>query len=295
MQKSTQAFLILLLAPLLWGLTFPIMKVVVGNYSPLLFVLWRFWLAAVFMLPIIPFISRKSHWGRFELYSGIGIGVINSGAFLLQAIALVYIGSSRTAFLSGMNVVLVPLLLPLFRLGKPRPIELLAAFICLGGIYLMGGDPELSHLNKGDVLVIVSAFCVAISIIVTEKVTHKSSNFVSLTFYQLIATGFIPLLFLDKSTNYFPASWTFWLGALYCAILATVIPTWLQLKYQKYVGSATVAIIFSLEAVTATVFAGFFGESISLHTLGGGALILFSCIIPPLYNSLFAKFKPTTK
>lgn len=286
MQKNRQAFFILLLAPVLWGLTFPIMKIFVVSYSPLLFVLWRFWLAAIFMLPLIPFYASRNNWQGYDFYSGIIIGIINSGAFVLQAIALLYIGSSRTAFLAGMNVVLVPLLMPLFKLAKPRRVELFAASVCLGGIYLMGGDPELTHMSKGDLLVIVSALCVAASIIVTEKVSRQSSNFFSLTFYQLLTTGFVPVLFLNKTTNYFPHSWAFWGGVLYCSILATIIPTWLQLKYQKYVGSATVAIIFSLEAVTATFFAWLWGKKISIHTLSGGCLILASCIIPELYKKL---------
>ena len=219
------------------------------------------------------------------------IGILNSGAFVLQAIALKTVDSSRTAFLSGMNVVMVPLLLPFFAMGKPKVIEMIGALICLAGIYLIS-DANLSEFDLGDLMVIASAVCVAIGIIIAEKASLVSHNLALLTFYQIIFTCLVPIVVLGKNSFELPDSQLFWWSAVYCALMATVIPLFLQLKYQKYVGSSKIAIIFSLEALTATLCAWLMGEKVTLNVLVGGGLILLSALISDIWNLTFGKATP---
>lgn len=262
----------------MWGITFPLIHEVVSNYSPSLFVLWRFILAALVML--FPFIDawRRRQFSRIDIGYGLAIGIVNSGAFVLQAQSLLYIDSARAAFLTGMNVVMVPLLLPFFALGRPKLIDLAAAVICLFGIYLISGA-DFRNFDDGDWLVIASALCIAIGIIITEKASLISKNLKLLTFYQIIFTTLLPFGVLGNQVMIIPHSQLFWWGAVYCAVIATALPLFLQLKYQKYVGSSKVAIIFSLEAVTATFCAWLAGEKITANIISGGLIILASSLL----------------
>ena len=174
-------------------------------------------------------------------------------------------------------------------MGKPRGIEIAAAVCCLCGIYLIS-DASLADFSYGDLLIIGSALCIALGIIVTEKASLVSHNLLLLTFYQIAFTLLLPLYLLGKQVLLIPANGLFWWGVIYCGIFATVVPLFLQLKYQPLVGSNKVAIIFSLEALTATLCAWLVGEPIASSVLGGGIVVLFSALL----HDLWALFKPSS-
>ncbi len=284
MNRELKAYLILLTVPVMWGITFPLMHRIVAGYAPSLFVFWRFILAALVMLPI--FISavskRKLNW--VDVRYGLIIGILNSGSFILQAMSLKYMDSSRAAFLTGINVVMVPFLLPLFNMGRPRVIEVVAALFCLWGIYLISGAGLHGHFGRGESLVILSALCIAVGIICAEKSSLVSHNLKLLTFYQILFTSLIPGFILAPHNIVIPDNSMFWWSILYCAVIATVIPFFLQIKYQRVIGSNKAAIIFSLESVTATFFAYWMGESIKSSVLIGGIVILFSTVLGDVYK-----------
>jgi drug/metabolite transporter (DMT)-like permease len=285
MTKELKAFFILLIIPLLWGITFPILHKVVADYSPSLFVLWRFILATILILPLFIASVLKRQLNKRDLSYGFAIGVLNSGAFVFQGYALLHMSSSQAAFLTGINVVMVPFLLPLFGLKRPQVIEIVAACLCLYGIYWIS-DAKFDHLDHGDGLIILSALCIALAIIVTERASSKPHSLKLLTFYQIVFTILLPAGVLPKHDWIIPHSWLFWFGVIYCAIAATVIPLYLQMKYQKYVGSNKVAIIFSLESLTATLAAYFMGETINHRIIIGGGIILLSSILVDLWKLL---------
>ena len=135
MSKQFHAYLMLILISVIWGATFPIIHNSVQNISPILFVLVRFGLAGIFLLPFI--------WRQFRqkdtasLKFGILLGIVNSGTFILQSMALQTVDSARTGFLTAIYIILVPLMLPLFGFRKPTLSECLAAVVCLYGVYII--------------------------------------------------------------------------------------------------------------------------------------------------------------
>ncbi len=292
MNRELKAYLILLTIPVMWGITFPLMHKIVALYAPSLFVFWRFILAALIMSPLFisTIIKRKFKWG--DVRYGLILGVLNSGSFILQAMSLRYMDSSRAAFLTGVNVVMVPFLLPLFKMGRPKIIEIVAALFCLWGIYLISGAGLNGHFGRGELLVILSALCIALGIVVAEKSSLVSHNLKLLTFYQILFTSLIPGFILAPHNIVLPHNHLFWWSIVYCAILATVIPFFLQIKYQRVVGSNKAAIIFSLESVTATFFAYWMGESISSSVLVGGFVILFSTVMTDAYKVIIKRLTP---
>lgn len=286
MNIKLKAFLILMTIPLLWGITFPLMHIVLANSSANLFVFWRFLLAGLVLLPVLHLAISRKKARAVDFKYGLIIGLINSGSFVFQGMALQHEDSARAAFITGINVVMVPLLLPLFAMGRPKLAELIAAGLCLVGIYVIS-DAKFTELNYGDLLVLLSSICIALGIILVEKASKVSYSLKLLTFYQIIFTAVAPFMILKGQVFTFPIGQLFWWSLLYCAIFATVIPIFLQLKYQPVLGSSKSAIIFSLEAVFATFFAWLFGEPISDNVILGGIIILFSAVMTDIYKIFF--------
>lgn len=284
MKAQHKAFFMLLLIPLLWGVTFPLMHRVLAHMSVNLFVFWRFLLAGLLMSPILLYSWRKNTLTMRDLKYGLLIALSNSGAYVFQGMALQHDESARAAFLTGVNVILVPLLLPLFGMRRPRVIELLAAVICLSGIYVISGV-NINHVNYGDILVFCSAVFIAIGIILVERASIKSNNIKLLVFYQIIFTPIIPLVILKGNCWDVPLDYPlFWVAVIYCAVIATVLAISLQLKYQAAVGSSKAAIIFNFESVAASFAAWMMGESISSSVLIGGAIIILSAMLTDVYK-----------
>ena len=284
MPKNTAcAHMRLLLVTALWGATLPIIHDFDANYSSVLFVFLRFAIAAIVMFP---FIYRKINLSDMgSLKYGFILGVINSCIYLFQTTSLKTISSPHAAFILSVYVILVPILLPIFGFRKPKIIECVAAIICLYGVYILNGT-KISTLKIGDAWIIASAVSVAISMIIIAIAITKVKSILLFSFYQIIFSTFLPLIILIYHPVTIPHTIGFWISVGYCALFATVIAFTLQLKYQSQVGASKAALIFSLEAVFASIIACLMGETISMRIIVGGVIILLSVMFIDIVNSV---------
>lgn len=290
MSSSVRAFLFMLLVPVFWGLTFPIMRLALENSSTHQFVFWRFLAATFMLLPTLVLIISRKKFNRKDFAFGIILGFINGGVFVTQGLALQDSDSTRTALIMSMNVVIVPLLLPLFGMNRPRFSELLASAICLFGIYMIAeGDIAKSSVSNADLWALCSALLIALAIIFTEKISRSSRNFSLLIFSQTLFTMCVPISISSTQTFVMPLETTFWLAIGYCAFFATIIPTFLQFKYQYVLGASKTAIILSLESVAAAFFAYAMGESITNAEIIGGVFIVIGSIYSDASRMLIHK------
>lgn len=104
MRTQRLGLLALLLVTAVWGTTFPAMKQLTSDLSALQIIWLRFGMAALVLLPL--------WWGmrRAEWRWGLGLGVLNFVAFWLQIEGLHHTTSNRNAFVTGLNVLIVPLI-----------------------------------------------------------------------------------------------------------------------------------------------------------------------------------------
>lgn len=246
------------------------------------FVFIRFILAGVLLLPI--FLFSRYRFDKYALVFGIILGIINSGTFVFQAYALELTSTSRVAFLTALNIIMVPFLAPCFGLKLPKIIDLIAACIAIIGVYIISGA-NFKHLNLGDLYVLLSALCIAIGIIIVDIASRKTTQYKLFTFYQIIITAFIPFVNSYK-TNYTQAISMpiVWLIILYCVIFATVIALVLQVKYQQFVSVNKVALILSLETLFGVFFAYLWGDTITVDVLIGGGILFFGVIVTDIYK-----------
>ena len=284
MQKSTIANLCLALVAIIWGATFPLIRNAVADIDPSVFVWMRFLLAAVVLIPFI--INTIKHTNRDILLSAAILGIVNSVAYLSQTIGLQTVHSAKAAFITGTYVVIVPFLLPLFKLGRPTRLEWIATLIALCGLYILTGA-DLIALNIGDLWILLSAIIIAIGITYLQRITKRISNFRLLAFYQILFTVPLPLLFTTKVNTAALFNPSVIVALLFCAIFATSLALFLQTKYQKYTTATKAALIFCLEPIFASIFSALFNnEPLTTHIVIGGLVILLSLLIPILLPSI---------
>jgi drug/metabolite transporter (DMT)-like permease len=272
-----RADLAMLLVTLFWGLTFPLIRSAVSTLDPLVFVVLRFSLALVVFLPFVVFSARVRRSLRAAVFPGLILGLLAGGGYITQTLGLTSISAGRAAFITGLSVILVPLLSPIFRAGRPRRIEILAALTATLGLFLLT-DPRAGGITRGDLLVLACAAIYAVYIHVLQIFLRRQPDSVALAFLQIVgiaalAGACLPLADLGP-LRFTPMAWV---ALLFTATFATGGTTWLQTHFQGRTTPQRTALIFSMEPVFATLFAYLMlGEVLS--TLGqlGALLILIS-------------------
>ena len=192
---------------------------------------------------------------------------------------LLYTTASKSAFITGLSVVLVPLLSLALSRVLPRPSSVLAVVLAAGGLYVLT-SPGAMGINKGDLLTLGCAAAFALHIVTTERAAPRHDP-ISLAFWQIVTTALActALMGLLESPRLSLAPWT--LAALVITgVLATALAFAVQMWAQRRTSATHVAVIFTAEPV----FAAFFARLIQHEVLGlagllGGALILAGILL----------------
>lgn len=263
-----RAELILLGITVIWGFTFPAMKVSLAYLSPVLFLAYRFGIASLLMLLIF----RKKAIKSETFFEGFILGTTLFFGHGFQIVGLKYTSASNSAFITSLYVVFTPFI-AYFLLGdKLRVRDFLSLSVAIAGLYLISGA-SLSF-NYGDLLTVLCAISFAFQIVLVQKFGERDYlslafwqifwNFVFSTIYALIFEGFV-----------LPIGITPWLGILYTGVFATVIAFTLQVKYQKETKAHKAALIYSAEPIFGHISAFLtIGEVLSLRGYLGALLIL---------------------
>ncbi len=212
------------------------------------------------------------------VFGYIGFGPTVFYLMVFQTIGLMYTSASNTAFVTGMNVIFVPLLGALFY-GKRLDIKLGMSVLLAGvGLFFLctGGDWSL---NKGDLIVIVCAVCIAFQIIYTARFVRNCDPY-WLTAVQIGTVAlFSTLCGWTRGVDVF-----FWepavLWAMFiCVVFATVFAFLVQTAMQRFTSPTKTALIFCLEPVFGALYAHLFaGET--LGEWGGiGALCIVAAMV----------------
>lgn len=287
MNKRLLADLALGFASLIWGATFVLVKDALADLSVFSFIAVRFALAAAIMAVIFwRYIRGMS--GR-TLWSGVQIGCFMFGGYVFQTVGLQYTTPAKAAFITGMCVVLVPLLLAIFvrkRITRWVWCGVVAAMV---GLYFLTVPPAgLGALNRGDPIVFGCAVMFALHIIFIGRYVGAHSVG-ALAFLQVATTAVLGALFLPLLAV------TGWeqprlvlsheavAAILITAIGSTVIGFSFQTWAQQHTSPSHTAIIISLEPVFAALTSWlFYSEHFGTRTLAGAALILAGILIAEL-------------
>ncbi|MGV3487908.1 MAG: DMT family transporter [Tuberibacillus sp.] len=282
MNKKWFADLGLLFVTFIWGSTFVVVQDAIATIKPLAFNGWRFLFAALFLMICVGFIKQKHpiNINMKLILSGMLLGLFLFIGYGTQTIALLYTTSSKTAFITGLSVVVVPLFSWLLLRQTPKRAALIGVAISTVGLYILT-DLKSFSFNKGDLLAFICALAFGMHIIVTAKVTTKYSS-MGLTIIQLLTVSmlsFIGSLGLDGVSKTFSVApfqhFIVLFACLFTALFATAIAFLLQTSMQRYTSPTHVGLIFIMEPVFAAITALIFtDEAMSQMTIIGGILIL---------------------
>lgn len=278
MNPTTKANIYLLISTIIWGATFPIVRNAMNHIDPNLFVAARYALAVIVLLPCVITLFAKTSMKLLIISACMGL--LNAVAYITQTIGLQTIPASRSAFITGISVVLVPFFAASVRLNQLRGLDIICTIICLLGIYILTGA-DLRQITIGDQWTLVCAIAFALQITSLQYISSQPQDAKLLTFYQLLFTIPLAALFSWHSNIKDLLHVNVIIAVLFCAIFATAITYYLQIKYQKFTTPTKVALIFSLEPVFASIFGLFVNhEAITINILVGGLFVLLSLTLP---------------
>ncbi len=272
--KLTRGELILVLMTAIWGLTFPVIKGAVENVPPFAFLTLRFFLASVvlFFFVKLKFTGKNIKWGiiiGFFLFSGMAC----------QTIGLMFTKASRSGFITGFLVFLVPILDFLIFKKKPSLFAIIGVFLALIGLYLLS-SPEGGGFNLGDFLTLLSAMFFAFQVIFIEHSTtryHEDSVVFFQIFTTFVLSGFASLLFEKRN---FAFNGELLIAVIITGVFATSLALLMQGKFQKETTTVRAGIIYSMEPVFALLFSFLLlGEKLPEKGLIGGFLVFSGMLV----------------
>jgi drug/metabolite transporter (DMT)-like permease len=269
-----RAAILLLTTTFFWGVTFTVVKQAIESVDVFVFLAQRFILAFALILPIG--IIKGKQLDGVTILNGIIMGAFLFGAYALQTVALMYTSASNTGFLTGLNVVMVPILAALIFKQRISAAVKLAVILSVIGLLLLCGNGSWD-LNRGDLLAALCAVCVSLHLICTGEFV-RWSDFYWLTVVQLGVVASLSYAgALVRGKEVFVWYPHLLVPLLICAIIATVFAFLVQTSMQRYISHTNTALIFCTEPVFAALYAwlalnerlGFYGYAGSVCILGG--------------------------
>jgi drug/metabolite transporter (DMT)-like permease len=272
---------------MIWGFAFVAQRSGMEFVGPFTFNAVRFTLGGISLIPLL-LINRKRKFknepilplssNKILLKGGIIAGVILFFGASFQQGGMVYTTAGKAGFITGLYIILVPILGIMFK-QKTSAAIWLGAVVALVGLYLLSVSDNLT-IGLGDLLVLASAFFWGLHVLVIGRFSPKTDP-IQLAFFQFMLCAFFSLvasIIIETTTlqNIFDAS----VPILYAGVVSVGIAYTLQVVAQQDAHPSHAAIIMSLEAVFA-VIGGWIvlDESIPLRGLIGCGLMLTGMIL----------------
>jgi drug/metabolite transporter (DMT)-like permease len=284
MPQHLRGIAALLVVTLVWGTTFPAMKDMTGYLSASWIVLARFSLAAVLLSPFL----WRARWNDIKLGAMVGVVLFFCYVFQIEGLALT--SSNRNAFVTGLNVLVVPLLGVL--VGKlPERRIVVALLLALAGLFLLCWEGSLTW-GRGDTLALLCALCFGCYIKLMEATTRKVERLMTLTAMQIATVAGCAGLWLlahemplgDGLPDYLAYNWKglqlYSTNLIYLGVVATAAIISLQTWGQSHSSANEAAVIYAFEPGCAAIFAYFWlGETLAWNGLLGAALLISGMIV----------------
>ncbi|SER59734.1 DMT family transporter [Rhizobium sp. NFR03] len=276
-----QANLVLLLAGAIWGAGFVAQSTAMETIGPIWFTSLRFVIALIVLAPFALRESRRAALplGRRDMRGFVAIGGAVFLAAIAQQVGIMTTTVANSGFLTGLYVVLVPILTVLFLRRRPHWVIWPAAGLAFLGIFLLSGG-ALSALTGGDLLTILAALFCAVQVILIAVFAHSSGRPFTLSLVQFatcaVLAGVVALFLEPISLDAIRATAT---ELIYSGIFASAVAFTLQVVGQRYTTAPQAAIFLSSEALFAALFGVLLlGETISpIGYLGG--IIIFAAML----------------
>lgn len=278
--KGIQAEIYLLGIVIIWGSTFALIKGVIDLIPPYTYLTYRFLLAALIL--ILLFWKRiKENIDKTTLKKGFLIGIFLFMGYAFQTVGLKYTTATKAGFITGLSVVLVPIISHFFFKEKINRNSVIGVALAFIGLWFLSYSSSFSF-NLGDFLVLLCAVSFAMHII-SVGLYSKKVDYVGLVVVQLATVFGLCLLMaiiFERPALHLSYSLHVWWSIVLTGVFATALAFYMQNRFQRYSTATKTAIIFSGEPIFAAVFAYLLlGEKVGLIAWAGGLLIIFGMIV----------------
>jgi len=286
MQPSRRSEIFLLLVTLIWGSTFVITKTSLDQASPLMFLGVRFLIAALIFGAV--FHKKIFSTGFRPKKAAILVCLTLFLGFATQTAGLKFTSASHSGFITGLLVIFTPIFQVIIERKFPKRGVWFGVILVTFGLYLLV-NPSSDITNDvlfGDFLTLLCAILYAVYIVYLD-IASRETDIYQLTFYQFVTVfvfSFAAAPFFE--TPYLTYKTDLWVALFYLAIMATIVTTFIQTRFQKDTTPAKAAVIFTMEPVFSAVLAFFvLNEMIGLTGIFGGTLIVIGLLTSELSKS----------
>jgi len=258
---------------IVWGSSFTIVKQSLSQVSPLLFIAIRFTIATLVVLACMP--RTVVGISPATLRRGVVVGTLLLGGFVFQTLGLGHTSPSRSAFITSLAVLLVPVL-GFFLFGRQPRVQTLAGVgLATVGLGLLTLDRFELRLNLGDGLTLLCAVAFALHILYVGRYAPET-DYRQLVLLQLgLTTVVIGLLtpLLETPFLVWDVRLVFYFAIT--GLLGTALAFYVQNRAQQFTTANRAALIFALEPLFAALFAYLLlGQTLSPVEWAGAILIL---------------------
>jgi drug/metabolite transporter (DMT)-like permease len=273
--KAARAELAMLGMTVIWGTSFVVIKGALNNISPVLFLAARFTLAAVVLAAIY-----RSKLRRSAILAGLLAGGLLFTAFVFQIEGLALTTPSKSAFLTGLSIPLVPFINSLVYRVRPKKFEVIGILIASSGMALMTLPTGKMVMSAGDFLSLLCAVTFALHFVVTAHFS-PIAGFETLAVVQVAVAAVLGFLsaFAFGPVR-FHATPALGVAILAMGLLATALAFTTMAWAQQHTSATRIAVILTLEPAVAW-FTSYVvtGEILALRGKIGAGLILAGVLL----------------
>ena len=255
-----------------WGAAFVVMKPAIERQSVNSFLATRFVVAVVVMILLRPSVLQK--FNKEMILKGSLAGFFLGTGYIFQTLGLARTGAAITGFVTGLYVVLTPLIAAVFLKEKIKAFTWFCVVLATIGLALL--SLRGWSVGIGEALVFVSAIAFAAHIVTLSKWSLGFDAY-ALTIVQLSICALLTGVISIGQGYEKPTDSGVWGVVIFTAVIATAVAFIVQTWSQAHLSSTKVAVILTMEVVFAALFAvAFGGESLTLQVSIGGAMVLLA-------------------
>jgi drug/metabolite transporter (DMT)-like permease len=294
--SKKQANFVCLFVAIVWGGGFIATDAALNTFSPFYVLAIRF--SGASLISLILCAALRCHFSWDILKKGFVCGLCMFLAFAFQTFGLALTETGSNAFLTAVNVVLVPYVAWLAFRRRPKINAVIASVICLAGIGCLSLSEGFFRFRFGDLLSLACAFFFAAQIVALEWAGDEDA--MAINAVQMITSALLSIpcaLLLESWPSHIGMSAVF--SCIYMIAIATWLAFFLQTYAQKYTDASSASLLLCTESLWANIFGWILlHEHKSAMMIFGGVLIFTSILIvegAPLLEKISFKFLKTQK
>ncbi len=285
--QALRADFLMLITAMIWGTAFVAQRIGMDNIGPFLFTGLRFALGALALLPLVIYQGRTAARHEPFLQRGLILGGLSMGLALtlginLQQVGLLFTSVTNSGFITGLYVIVVPLLG--LAIGHKTGLGTwLGAFLAVAGMALLSIGEDFT-VASGDWIQLAGAFVWGVHVLLVSFFVSRHDA-IRLAFLQFATCAVVSLVLALIFEDINPASiWLAGPALIYGGLFAVAVGYTLQVVAQKHAIASHAAIILSLEAVFAAIAGALFlEESLTLRGYMGCVLMFIGMLAAQLW------------